>query len=361
MKKKIITKAVLATCTALCGFSGCAVMGPTSVDMGRAAYAEVINRTQDEQMLLAIVKSRYGESFTLLSVNSVAANVRFKANVGVEVGYGSSENYAGQLVPFAGGVAYEENPTITYSPVYGEAYFRQIMTPIPLDIVVLVCRSQQDSELSITALTNRINDMRNPDFIDSESSKSCVLFHRFIKLNEELGNAGVLHWHEDSKKKDSFVILITAYAPTFSEKVGEYLTLLGLPVPADKTQDIVIPIHFGVRGKGVDGVAISTRSLYDLIEIMMGAIAVPQEHISSGLTLDYPGPGLAGKGIRIHGSTHKPTRAAIAVRHRGYWFYIEDSDMRTKSLFVLLRKLWAIAISTTKESTSAPVLTIPLN
>jgi len=88
------------------------MVGPRSISMGRADYNEAINRTEDEQMLLSIVKGRYGETFSLLAVSGVAANVRFGANAGVEVGWGSKENYAGNLVPFSGGMAYEENPTI---------------------------------------------------------------------------------------------------------------------------------------------------------------------------------------------------------------------------------------------------------
>ena len=109
--------------------------------MGRADYNEAINKTEDEQMLLSIVKGRYGETFSLLAVNGVAANVRFRTNAGVEAGFGPSENFDGNLVPFSGGLAYEENPTITYAPVQGEQYLRQLMSPIPLDILVLIVRT----------------------------------------------------------------------------------------------------------------------------------------------------------------------------------------------------------------------------
>ena len=61
--------------------------------MGRADYNEAINKTEDEQMLLSIVKGRYGETFSLLAVSGVAANVRFRTNAGVEVGFGPSQNY----------------------------------------------------------------------------------------------------------------------------------------------------------------------------------------------------------------------------------------------------------------------------
>jgi hypothetical protein len=52
--------------------------------MGRADYNEVINRTENEQMLLSIVKERYGETSSLFTVSSVVANVRFTTSTGVE-------------------------------------------------------------------------------------------------------------------------------------------------------------------------------------------------------------------------------------------------------------------------------------
>ena len=75
--------ALMILCLALCGVAGCSLVGPRSISMGRADYNDAINRTEDEQMLLSIVKGRYGETFSLLAVSGVAANVRFGANAGV--------------------------------------------------------------------------------------------------------------------------------------------------------------------------------------------------------------------------------------------------------------------------------------
>jgi len=112
--------------------SGCAGVGPRTISQGRADYNEVINKTEDEQMLLSIVKGRYGETFSLLKVSGVAANFSFGTSAGIDVGFGPSANYAGTLVPFSGGLTYEENPTISYAPVQGEMYIRQLLTPISL-------------------------------------------------------------------------------------------------------------------------------------------------------------------------------------------------------------------------------------
>ena len=68
--------------------SGCAMVGPRSISLGRADYNEAIERTDSEQMLLSIVKGRYGETASLLAVSGIAANFRFAASAGTEIWWG---------------------------------------------------------------------------------------------------------------------------------------------------------------------------------------------------------------------------------------------------------------------------------
>lgn len=344
----------------LFALSGCAGVGPKSISMGRSDYNEAINKTEDEQMLLSIVKGRYGETFSLLSVSGVAANVRFRTNVGVDVGIGPTENFRGNLVPLSGGLAYEENPTITYFPVNGERYLRQLMSPIPLDLLILIIRTGTSSGNYITMISDRINDMRNPDFLEATSAEPDLRFQRFVELNIELDRAGVIEWVENPRKEVPFDVLITSYAPAYTNKVREYLTLLGLPMPTEESKDIVIPVYFAIAGQVTNGIAISTRSTFGILEILRASIEIPEEHTIAGIALNYPAPGLAGKNIRIYSSKDKPAKAAVAVKHRGYWFYIDQTDMYTKLFYVMVRTLWSTSIADASERSTAPVLTIPV-
>jgi len=352
---------LISFCLLLFAVSGCATVGPRSISMGRGDYNEAINKTEDEQLLLSIVKGRYGETFSLLAVSGVAANVRFRTNANTEVGIGPEEYYLGNLVPFSGGLAYEENPTITYTPVQGEQYLRQLLSPLPLDLLVLIVRSGTNPAATLTLLTNRINDMRNPDFLSGPKAEADPRFERFVELGEELDQAGVIQFVEDPREDVPFDILITSYAPTYSKKVREYLGLLGLPMPTDESKDIVLPVYFAVKGRDLDGIAISTRSTFDLIEILRAAIEIPQKHTDEGLAIRYPKRGLAGEDLHIHASKDKPMRAAVAVKHRGYWFYIHETDMRTKLYYLMIRNLWSVSIAAVSDQRAAPVLTIPVS
>ena len=51
-------------------------------------------------------------------------------------------------------------------------------------------------------------------------------------------------------------------------------------------------------------------------------------------------------------------KSAGAVRYRGYWFYIDNTDLHSKSTFALLRRLFFLQAGQFKDA--APVLTLPV-
>jgi hypothetical protein len=343
------------------GIGGCANVGPRSISMGRASYNEAINRTEDEQMLLSIVKGRYGETFSLLAVNGVAANVSFGSAANVQAGVGNDDYYMGNLVPFSGGVAYEENPTITYSPVHGDRYLRELFSPVPLDILILLVRNQTFAASPLAILANRVNTIQNPDFLHSPSAQPDPRFARFLELHKELNQAGIMQVVVDLQEEERFNILITGYAPDWADQVLEYHSLLELAAPEGTAEDIIVPLYAGVKGRDPKGIAISPRSTYDLIQIMKAAIDIPKEHLDEGLAMTFPPLGPVGQKVHVHSSKSKPKRAFIAVKHRDYWFYIDDADMQTKLYYQLVRTLWSTSISSAANHKAAPVLTIPVS
>ena len=80
----ICYRCIAGFCGMLWIFYGCSVLGPQSIANGRAAYNEVINRTEDQQLLTAIVRNRYGETISMLAVTNVTANIRFAAGAGAD-------------------------------------------------------------------------------------------------------------------------------------------------------------------------------------------------------------------------------------------------------------------------------------
>ena len=147
-------------CSTIFSFYGCTQLGPRSISRGRASYNEAITQTDNEQLLMSIVRGRYGETYNMLAITAVAANIRFSANANAQVGIGPSENYIGNLVPLSSGVAYEENPTITYAPAQGAVFLRQLHSPVPLETLVLLVRTSRNPGGLFTMMVETINGIR---------------------------------------------------------------------------------------------------------------------------------------------------------------------------------------------------------
>jgi hypothetical protein len=203
--------------------------------------------------------------------------------------------------------------------------------------------------------------LRNPDFLEGPFTEPDPRFIRFVELTTELTKAGVMDLVKDPRKEVSFTVVIDGYAPRYSKEVGEFFDLLDLPMPAYQSEEIVIPAYFAVKTRKVWGIGITTRSTFDLIEIFRAAIEVPQEHASAGLTIKFPPRGLPGQGIRVISSKRRPKEIPWAVKYRGYWFYIDETDLRTKAFFQALRAYWSISIAAAADQSAAPVLTLPVS
>jgi hypothetical protein len=96
-----------------------------------------------------------------------------------------------------------------------------------------------------------------------------------------------------------------------------------------------------------DEILLSTRSIKEMMFYLSHSVIVPERDIEDGivrLTYDVEGnyfhwPQMTEGLFVVQSSKHKPKDAAIAVKHRGYWFYILDCDLDSKSTFNLLLEL----------------------
>ncbi|MHC5003569.1 MAG: hypothetical protein ACYTJ0_10640 [Planctomycetota bacterium] len=339
------------------GLSGCTVAGPSALSNGRNVYNEVINRTSDEQVLEMLVRLRYGESFGMLTVASVTANIKVRAEAGAEIGVGSDSNYRGNLVPLSGGFAYEENPTISYVPLRGERFVSRLLAPLPLSTVVLFGRSPQTWVPILEMMIGQMNGLRNPMFGDESERRE---FDRAIRLLRELRNEGVAHFSvADEREPPSFLLVITEYEPEYIEAVRQLLDLLGLPAPPADGGDIELPVRLAVGRSRSDSIDLKTRSVLELIRLMGLGVDVPESHLQAGIAPQYtvkPSRSL----MEIRSSTRRPRSALVATRFRDHWFYIDETDTMSKMAFLTLNILIGMRLEQEELSSGAPVLTIPV-
>ena len=202
-----------------------ASLGPGAIVRGRGLYNEVITATNNEQTLELIVRARYGEPAGLLSVASVTANLRATASTAAQFGIGPSSNYNGNLVPLALGFAYEENPTIAYTTVQGERYAKAMLSPVSLDMLVLLAGSEHASARLTSVLVKQVNGLRNPLYGPPEARTG---FEQSIALLEQLERAGQVTWTSTARTTGGVALVIHDYAGT-RDVVDDLLRRWGLP------------------------------------------------------------------------------------------------------------------------------------
>src|SRR5215510_9557528 len=254
---------------------GCAVIGPSSLSRGRVAYAEVIAETNAEQSLATLVRVRYGAPWILLAVSSVTAQVRFSTDARAEFGVGSKANFAGALVPLSSGVAYDENPTISYLPVQGDKHLRQLLSPIPTDLLVPIINSSLDAEDSLALLVMSMNAIPNPAFVTTPEAARDDRFSQVAGLMGTLSRAGALRFVESGTKEEAgFSLWLHDYSPAYRQHVIDLLALLNVDA-VTSDEDIFLEVVSRQHARGARTVSIQTRSVYDLGQIGAAPVDVP--------------------------------------------------------------------------------------
>lgn len=335
--------------------SGCQSIGPQSVVAGRAAYNEVIARTNSEQTLDLIVRIRYGDPIGLLAVSSVTANLKFTAQATGQVGIGSKSDYSGNLVPFAAGFGYEDSPTISYTPVAGQSYLTEWLKPISLDTVLLSARVTGHGAGVFELTVDRMNSLQSGS---DASPAQRAAFDRAVRLLDELHGIGVTEWATPDEPTGKYELVISGYAPAHTAQVDELLTLLGTPASTQGGAEIRIPVSLGSGSRTAGGLSFRTRSVGEILRGAAQRVNVPAEHLAAGVVA--PSPDVGSGGLRIRSSRDAPSTASLAVRHRGWWYYVDDTDLASKQAFQQIQMLFLSAIAETTDSSRAPMLTIPV-
>ena len=338
-----------------------AQLGPRTIPAARFDYSEALARSWDEQLLLNLVRLRYRDTPLFLEVGSIVTHYSIGANVGtgaqVSVGDGTSRTYS--VGP--GSVAYAEEPTVTYGPLQGADFVARLLTPVAPANLLLFSQSGWSVERLLLCCVQRVNDLRNavgasgptPDYVPTYES-----FQHMAGLLRKLQVAGLL---EVELSADQSLVLQFASAPdgTLASEVTEVRKLLDLP-DGVKT----FRITAALKRKQPDEIAVTGRSLLAVLFYLSQAVEVPEKHEAEGrVTVTRTANGerfdwaaATGHLLQVHFAASEPPNAAVKVRYRGYWYYVSDMDLSSKTTFSLLTYLYSLKAGS--HDLKEPVLTL---
>jgi hypothetical protein len=112
------------------GIAGCASIGPGTVTRDRFDYTGAVGESWKSQMLLNLVKLRYGDTPVFLDVGQIVSGYTvqgtFSALGSVFSTSGVVPGVPNSSVTLGAQGQYTDRPTITYTPLAGERFARSL-------------------------------------------------------------------------------------------------------------------------------------------------------------------------------------------------------------------------------------------
>ena len=328
--------------------SACTSIGPASVHRDRFQYADEIARSWKEQTLLNIVKARYADVPVFLDVGQIVSGYTVQGGASASGAIGLN-SLAASILSLGGQGSWTDRPTITYTPLTGAQFNRNMMTPITPSAVLFTIEAGWAADLVFRLTVKSINGL-NSDGPTREKYDRVATLLRELQLTQSFS----MRVQGDPKSLQAVVFILQSRNLTEETKAQMRELRAILSLDPNKNELTVI---FGVVQAKNDEIAIQTRSILQLLLTLAGNVEVPQTDISEGRVL--PGTDLRAGGVgrmRIRYGRDKPADAIVCINYRDAWFWVDDRDIESKRTFALTMLLSTLTETDAREA--LPLVTI---
>lgn len=339
-----------------CLLAGCSYLGPKLISTTRPDYNVAIQQTNSNELLLNLVRLRYRDPPYFMHVERVVSALEVERRLSGSV---SAVQSANDTFGAGGDLRFLENPTVFYVPIVGEQFVRELMSPTELDTLLLLTYSGWSVERVFALTLQEANGLKNapsasgptpvrePEYKDF---RSALRHLRALQMRKqvEMGRAGLA--------EESYIELRLGHEESDEDAVA-FKRLMGLDASLNRFR---ITPGLG-RGDGRT-VVVATRPLIAVMNYLSQGVETPRADLEAGRVTrtaatdggDFDWQEMLGGLFRVRAAVRAPANAAISVRYRNAWFYIEDSDLESKSTFALLTQL--LALQSGSETTARPAL-----
>jgi hypothetical protein len=138
------------------GASGC--IGPSAVRYTRLRYNDVVRATNDEQLLINIVRLRYGDSPIFIDLPNITSQFEMSGRGNYLGGYGNQT--PGRASLGFGELFIRDTPTLSYHPREGREIAKALLTPLASDLFIVVNAGANLEQLLLLTI-NDSNDVPN--------------------------------------------------------------------------------------------------------------------------------------------------------------------------------------------------------
>lgn len=339
--------------------SGCASIGPDTVVRDRFDYTAALSDSWKDQMLLNMVKLRYGDTPIFLDVASVINSYELSGSTSLGGIWNFHPVYESGASLGASGF-YANRPTITYSPLSGEKFAKSLMRPVPTSAILTLIQSGYPADLVFRVLVQSINGVKNRYGGASAPRSGDPRFYELAEKMKRIQAFGAFGLKVQRLNGEEVMMLVFGRETDQSTEadIADVKKILGL-APQEREFRVV----YGLLQTDNKEIALVSRSVLQVLVHLAGYIEVPESHVADKRVYptyrDEPVNGVPITPlIRIHSSVDRPNDAFFAVPYHQHWFWIDDKDLGSKQIFSFIMFIFTLVESGGREG--APVVTVPV-
>ena len=337
-------------------------LGPRTIPAARFDYNERIAQSQNDQLLLNLVRLRYRDTPVFLDVGTVIAQYTLDARLGALPRIGVDRGIGVDI-----GARYSEQPTITYEPISGAEFTRRLLTPIPPQTIILLSQSGWSVERLLMCCVNSINHIANAPVASGPTPSLIPDNSRFRGVAQTLRSlqvAGSLDFVLE-QDQDIGTPFLSVGKPLGDDQRATALRDLRASLDLDPEVE-TFRLTARSAQRAPDEIILTGRSLLGALFFLSHSVDPPADHRTRGWVTVAKGDSdhaktwdeVSGGLIKVSSSTDQPAGAFVRIRYRDHWFYIDDADLNSKATFNLLTYLLSLQ-SAGQEGISA-LLTVPV-
>jgi hypothetical protein len=233
------------------------------------------------------------------------------------------------------------------------------MKPIPPTAILSLIQAGYPVDLVLRLCTHSVNGIRNRYGGAARARHADPEFYPLLERLRRIQDSGAmgLRVQKTGEMEGVLMTFRGKVDASTQEDLDAVRKTLGLdPAGAEFT------VAYGSVAKDGGELAILTRSVLEILVDASSCIEVPAVHVEEkrvnptmpeDMAEGAPVPPL----IKIHSSRFLPGDAFLGVPYRNHWFWIDDRDPRSKSLFSFMMLIFSLTDTEGKEG--APIITIP--
>jgi hypothetical protein len=344
-----------------CG--GCGGIGPRTVQADRFDYTDALATSWKQQMLVNMVRLRYGDAPVFLEVASIINQYSLDMQANANFTWVHPYLSIGDAQSVGATAHYIDRPTITYTPLSGEKFARSLMKPIPPTALLSLIEAGYPIDLVLRTCVHSINGIRNRYGGSARARPADPDFYPLLGRLRRMQNSGVLGLRvQKSNDKEMEGVIMTFRSkvpPDIAQESAAARRTLGLDPDAQEFH-----VAYGSIPANDKEIAILSRSILEIIVDLGSEIDVPAQDVNDRRVSPAMAPETAdGKDVPalIHvlsaAGRSDPANSFVAVPYRRHWYWIDDRDVRSKTLFTFL--MFIFSLTETQGQEGAPIVTIP--